>query len=346
MLLGGGTLAQQLLRWDARATNAVSAAIGAGVVALVISEFGWVLRERSERRRMTSVNADGTDVMLLVRDGQVVDAYGNTERTLGVDPDTAVGLLLHEVVATIEPARLDEVFNHALGQRDRGAKVTGLALREQNRANGDRRYVDVAVRDKSHDRAIRAYVVTVSDATDRTQAQRALAVAASVDGETLLPNRERLVELLDMTLHRARRKGDHVAVLTVGIDRHGSIVEGFDESAQRAIMTEVARRVRSTVRMEDPVGRVSADQFAVILGGLEPRIGRAFALDVADRISRSVGDPLEVSGSRLTLAVSVGAAHRAQGSPEPSPHELLGEAEESLSQVRANTNRWKDTTPA
>jgi diguanylate cyclase (GGDEF)-like protein/PAS domain S-box-containing protein len=284
--------------------------------------------------------------MLLVRDGQVVDAYGATERTLGVDPEAAVGLLLHEVVATTEPARLDEVFNHALGQRDHGAKVTGLALCEQNRANGDGRYVDVAVRDKSHDRSVRAYVVTVTDATDRTQAQRALAVAASVDGETLLPNRERLVELLDMTLHRARRKGDHVAVLTVGIDRHGSIVEGFDESAQRAIMTEIARRVRSTVRLEDPVGRVSKDQFAVILGGLEPRIGRAFALDVADRISRSVGDPFEVSGSRLAMAVSVGAAHRAQGSPEPSPHELLSEAEESLSQVRANTNRWKDTTPA
>jgi diguanylate cyclase (GGDEF)-like protein len=197
-----------------------------------------------------------------------------------------------------------------------------------------------------HDRAVRGQIVTVSDATDRVLAQQAVAIAASVDPETLLPNRERLVELLDMTLHRARRKGDHVALLSVGLDRHATLIEGFDETGRDAIMTEVARRIRSTIRLEDPVGRTAPDQFGVVLGGLEPRIGRAFALDVADRITRIVAEPFEVAGSRLTLAVSVGAAHRAQGQPEPSPTELLADAEESLAMVRANTNRWKDTSPA
>lgn len=347
VLLLGGTFAQQLIRWDRPPNQAVLVAVGFGLLAIGVVEIGRFVQGRQFDARTAVLQSDSTEVVMLVRDGQVTAAIGGaTSYALGIDPKLAVGLLIEEVIRTTEPNRLKDVFAHALGQRDRGARSTGLVLDAPRQQGGEYRYVDVAVRDRNHDRAIRAFVVTVSDATDRVAAQQHLARTASIDQETALPNRERLVEFLDMVLHRARRKGDHVAILTVGIDRHASLVEGFDEASRTAIMAEVARRIRATVRLEDPVGRIAVDQFGVLLGGLEPKIGRAFALDIADRIAQTVSEPMEVGGSRLSLAVSVGASHRSQGGAEPTASELLVDAQDSLEQVRANTNRWKDSTPA
>ena len=336
----GGAFGYLYVQWGYSAASAVTVAISSGLAALIISLTGLIVRERHHRRRTSGLLRDIDDVVVLVQGKTVVEVLGPTQSVLGVDPADIEGLTLDEILPSPEQDRVEVAFLHALGRNDEPTVVASLPVGRDSTLTVADRFVDLFVRDESGDRSLRAFVVTIRDVTARAIAERQLREAAASDRETQLPNRARFLELIDFEIHRAKRSGAHVSVLVVGLDRHAMILDGFQESDVVEIMQEVARRIRNTVRVEDAVGRVAADQFGVLLGGLDSAIGRAFAIDVADRIVTSIVAPFHIANSRLELTVSVGAAHRGHGKAEHAPAELLGEAEESLRCVRLNANRW------
>lgn len=343
LLAVGGAGALQVLRWGASAHQAVAVALSAGVAAVVVLGASSAYRAQRVASRLALLLADTDDVVLLVRDGIVGATAGPIEYVLRVADETAIGLTLAEVLPSHDFDRVQAAFTHAVGQQNTPARVTGLPIGPDGASMPDR-FVDLIVRDRSTDRAVRAFVVTVRDVTGRTAAERKLLEAAANDAQTQLPNRARFLDLVTSEIHRARRSGDHVTVLSVGLDRHQTILEGFNETDVADIMFEMGQRLRTAVRVEDAVGRTASDQFGVLLGGLTPAIGRAYAVDVADRIATMLHAPFHISNSRIELNVSIGAAHRSQGTAEVPAHDLLRDAEESLRSVRANTDRWKDAT--
>ena len=343
LLAVGGAGALQVLRWGASAHQAVAISLAAGVTAVVAIGASSAYQAQRVSSRLALLLADSDDVVLLVHDGIVGATAGPIESVLRVSDETAIGLTLAEVLPSHDFDRVQAAFTHAVGQQDLPARVASLPLGPDGASSPDR-FVDLIVRDRSADRSVRAFVVTVRDVTGRTTAERQLLEAAANDAQTQLPNRSRFLDLITAEIHRARRSGDHITVLSVGLDRHQTILEGFNESDVAEIMFEMGQRLRTAVRVEDAVGRTASDQFGVLLGGLTPAIGRAYAVDVADRIATLLHAPFHVSGSRVELNVSVGAAHRAQGTTDVPAHDLLRDAEESLRSVRANTDRWKDAT--
>jgi diguanylate cyclase (GGDEF)-like protein len=345
IVTSGGALAYQLLRWGrVTPTAATVVAVAFGIIAVIVCSVGFIVRERQATDRVGTLLSDIDDAVLLVQDSVIVEALGPTKSVLGAEPESITGLTLREVLQSPELDRVNGALAHAVGWRDSASTVTALAISHTGNIAEPDHFVDLFVRDRTADRQLRSFVVTVRDVTARTRAESQLVTASAADPQTNLPNRSRFVELVDAEIHRARRSGDHITVLVVGIDRHSTMIEGFTESDVTEIMLEMARRIRLAVRVEDAVGRSASDQFSVLLGGLAPAVGRAYAIDVADRISTGLGQPFHISGSSLSVAVSVGAAHRAQGGTEMSPNELLRDAEESLRGVRANTNRWREAT--
>jgi diguanylate cyclase (GGDEF)-like protein len=88
----------------------------------------------------------------------------------------------------------------------------------------------------------------------------------------------------------------------------------------------VAARLRSTVRPGDVVGRLSGDEFAVILPGL---VEIEDAAGLAGRITDCFVEPFRLDGTEVRIGTSVGlSATRAGGTR--TAEELLRKADAAM----------------
>lgn len=98
---------------------------------------------------------------------------------------------------------------------------------------------------------------------------RHLSQLAQHDPLTSLPNRLLLMDRLIETIALARRRKTTAAVLFIDVDGFKAINDAHGHAHGDAILGEVARRLRSTVRTSDTVARVGGDEFVVVLADIE-----------------------------------------------------------------------------
>jgi diguanylate cyclase (GGDEF)-like protein len=103
------------------------------------------------------------------------------------------------------------------------------------------------------------------------------------------------------------------------------------------LLRQVSARLRATVRPADTVGRLSGDEFAIILPGL---VDRADAARLAQRVADCFTEPFRLDGSVVTVGTSVGVAVHDLTS-DRSAEQLLREADAEMyrhkERGRANT---------
>ncbi|MBB2900708.1 diguanylate cyclase (GGDEF)-like protein [Kineococcus radiotolerans] len=124
----------------------------------------------------------------------------------------------------------------------------------------------------------------------------------------------------------AAHGGHPLALLHLGLDGFRAFNSTHGRAAGDAVLTEVARRLRSAVRGGDEVGRLGGDEFAVLLA--DP----GAAVDVAVRLLAVLEAPHEVGTARVVLGVSVGVAHRPGGQ---HAEDLLAAAEQAVAEAKA-----------
>src|SRR5579859_5490047 len=121
-----------------------------------------------------------------------------------------------------------------------------------------------------------------------------------------LPGKAVLVDRLEHAL--ARRDSDpasptRLAVLCVGLDTYNQAVGGFGYGADSALPAELAPRLTQELRPGDTVAQLGEDTLAVLCESLADEAG---AVSVAERILKSVGEPVTVAGSSQLVIASVG----------------------------------------
>lgn len=125
------------------------------------------------------------------------------------------------------------------------------------------------------------------------------------DAMTGLPNRYLIQDRLSQLIKEARREDEYVAVLTIGLDNLTKINSslGFAEGDQFII--EFSKRIQSSVRTGDTVGRFDGDTFIVLMGGLKsPR-----EMDrEAETLLNQFRQAYMVNGRELNVTASVGIA--------------------------------------
>src|SRR4051794_26798650 len=104
-----------------------------------------------------------------------------------------------------------------------------------------------------------------SDVEHRTEMER----QSRTDSLTGLANRRHLVEVLHAELGRAAREGRAPGVVLIDLDRFKLINDTHGHPAGDAVLIDVARRLRRSIRSYDTVGRWGGEEFCVILPGLE-----------------------------------------------------------------------------
>ncbi|MDR2837202.1 MAG: EAL domain-containing protein [Azonexus sp.] len=137
-----------------------------------------------------------------------------------------------------------------------------------------------------------------------TDSQRALAWRANHDQLTGLPNRAHVQELVTERLAR-KRPGDRLALAFIDLDDFKRVNDIYGHATGDALLRGIADRLHSQIRANDILGRISGDEFVLILDSFADKNEIAALLR---RISALLSQPFEIDGAQVQSPGSIGVA--------------------------------------
>ena len=181
------------------------------------------------------------------------------------------------------------------------------------------------------------------DISDAKLAEEEIRNLAFYDPLTALPNRRLLLERLRQTLAVSVRSGRSQALLSIDLDNFKTLNDTLGHQKGDLVLQEAARRIAACVRAADTVGRLSGDEFVVMLEDLSevPEEAAAQAEAVGEKILASVGNPYLNEGRECRSTCSIGIT--IFGGRRNSTDEILQQADIALYQAKAagrNTIRF------
>lgn len=151
------------------------------------------------------------------------------------------------------------------------------------------------------------------------------------DALTGLPNRSQLLATLGLALNRYRSEGgDDFAVLFLDLDRFKVVNDSVGHLVGDELLKEAARRIGRCVREPDTVARLGGDEFAIVIDRIQEP---GDAVMVAERVIRSLAEPMRIAGKELYTSASIGIA-LANGRYR-NPEELLRDADVAMYRAKA-----------
>jgi len=134
-----------------------------------------------------------------------------------------------------------------------------------------------------------------------------LAIAATHDRMTGLPNREHFERTLETALERLRAAGSGaLAVLFVDLDGFKSCNDLYGHAAGDEILCLVADDLRDCIRASDVAARFGGDEFAILLTGLR---SVEDAARIVSTIIRRARLPRTVGGHAVRISASAGISY-------------------------------------
>ncbi len=180
------------------------------------------------------------------------------------------------------------------------------------------------------------YVATCNDISERKQAEDRIRDLAWYDVLTRLPNRRLLVSRFDDLLEAHRRSGRYGGLLLVDIDDFKTVNESLGYRTGDAVLAAVGERLAT---LADTVGRVGADEFAVLLPALGDGRDQAIAnLEArAASIAQRLAEPVALRGETFRVSCSLGIHVIPEA--ELGPEELLSQCEIALNRAKRDGYR-------
>lgn len=154
-----------------------------------------------------------------------------------------------------------------------------------------------------------------------------LSHAATHDSLTGLLNRYAIQAKLNELTSRAEQAPD-LSILLFDIDQFKSIIDTYGHREGDAVLIEVSKRIASTVRANDFVGRHDGEEFIVLLA----TSNKSVLSEVAERIRCNVSkNPILVEGKELWITISGGASTAQSGI---DPESMMRVADTALSKAK------------
>jgi diguanylate cyclase (GGDEF)-like protein/PAS domain S-box-containing protein len=151
-----------------------------------------------------------------------------------------------------------------------------------------------------------SYISTAQDISDGEVNIRRLSRLAYHDNLTGLPNRRLLEDRLAQAVNpRSDRAGSSFSLLYIDLDGFKPINDQLGHDAGDAVLEEIARRLKASVRRADTVARIGGDEFVILLQSTtQPRDVQR----VVDLMLAKLSAPLQVGVHSVQVGASIGCA--------------------------------------
>jgi len=153
---------------------------------------------------------------------------------------------------------------------------------------------------------------------------------ANTDCLTNLWNRNKILEFLGEEIERGRRQGHPTAVIWVDIDHFKQVNDTYGHLIGDQVITEVASRLKNSMRPYDKIGRIGGDEFLAVI----PTCRREHVENIAERLRMIISDsPVDTESGKLPISISVGGTS-SELSPSVSGKALIDASDQALYQAK------------
>ncbi len=271
-------------------------------VATALTERRVLARNLRENQRQLLAITDNLPAFVTHVDANqrytFVNAYMG--KVMGVDPAALIGRSMRDVLGTeIYDGIRTHVETALSGQ-------TVIFQMEREFQNLHYHFQATYVPDINPDGGgVDGFNILLFDISQLKRAEHELALLARSDSLTDLANRRHFDERLDQALARQRRSSSPLALLYLDIDHFKNINDRLGHLVGDEVLTEFARRLKSSLRETDFIARLGGDEFVVLLEHVETS-------EVAELVARKIMAAMQreftVDGATLTVSISIGIA--------------------------------------
>lgn len=255
----------------------------------------------SQNQYQTIVNLSPVGIFRTDRRGQYLDVNERWCELAGMTAEEAVGdgwaLTIH---SDDRPRILAEWYLAT----DRQLPFKSAEYRLQ-RADGHSIWVfaQAVAQTAASDGSIIGYIGTITDITERKEAEEKLRYHAWHDALTGLANRAMFLERLDAALQQSRSSHQLFAVLFLDLNRFKVINDSLGHLVGDQLLEAVARRLESCLRKGDTVARLGGDEFTILLENVK---NLADVLQVGNRIQKELEQPFHLKEHQIFTNASMG----------------------------------------
>lgn len=185
---------------------------------------------------------------------------------------------------------------------------------------------------KGEDGIPNRFIGTIENITKRKSLEARLLIEAMYDPLTGLPNRTYFSGIIEQSLSRIRRREDyHSAVLFIDLDRFKNINDHYGFSIGDALLLEITRRLKFSLRSMDTISRFGNDKFGVLLEEIN---GLPDTIKITRRIHKEINKPYNFSGEVINPTTSIGIVVLSRGYQDSN--EVLRDAESAMFQAKSD----------
>lgn len=165
----------------------------------------------------------------------------------------------------------------------------------------------------------------------RKQFEGVLVMRANYDFLTGMANRMLFESRLDMALERIKRYESNLALLFIDLDHFKEVNDTHGHAAGDALLKDVAKRLKASLRPYDTAARFGGDEFAVLLD-MMPEPSHSYV--VAEKIINLLETPFIIEDQVITIGASIGITN-IDLSDIVSAREYISQADSAMYRAKA-----------
>jgi diguanylate cyclase (GGDEF)-like protein/PAS domain S-box-containing protein len=264
-----------------------------------LKQIEEALRHSEERLRLVTENMQDL-VCLHHLDGHFTYATPSSQTLLGFAASELIGRSPYEL---IHPDDCDlvrrEVHTPAL------AGKTGRAVYRIRHKTADYLWLETLSQPVFNEQNDVTQVQTTSrNVSDRVKMEQQLKYDALHDSLTALPNRDRLMQRLDLALKRSKQHSTfQFAVLFLDLDNFKVVNDSLGHLVGDELLMAVAQQLVQFIRDTDIAARLGGDEFVILIEEIDHIQD---AVVIAERILASLRQPFVVADREVVITTSIG----------------------------------------
>lgn len=170
------------------------------------------------------------------------------------------------------------------------------------------------------------YIGVFYDMTQQEIQKQQMIHLAYYDSLTDLPNRNLLMDRLEIAMKNTRRLKHYIALIFIDIDSFKLVNDLYDHKTGDGLLIQMAQLLKNSIRETDTLARLSGDEFVILLEGLaHPHDYKSWI----NKIFENLKQPVCVGLHQFAITISAGISFYPQ-QQTISPGVFLSQADQAM----------------